>query len=126
MPYIVTTNGTMDDYKRPDTWAGSSQYDTKEDALKAACLIYLTHIEDYERWDDMDSADAESIVEERWADFLDAMEESNLFQGEYVPRTLTVTVSGGGGKTLSKDQKEELVRFKKNCQGVLDEKNKEN
>ena len=126
MTYIVTTNRTSDDYKRPDAWANSSQYDSKEDALKAACLIYLDHIENYELWDDMNSEDAESIVEERWMEFLDSMEESDLFQGEYVPRTLTVTVSGGGGKTLSKDQKEELVRFKKNCQGVLDEKNKEN
>jgi hypothetical protein len=115
MTYNVITTSTCDDYKRPDVYTGTSRYDTKEDAYKAACLAYLEEINMMERWDELSESEVSALLDGNWVDFLNSMENSDLFVGEYVPRTLTVSVSGGGSKELSSDQKERLTTYLKKC-----------
>ena len=121
MSYNVTTTTTCDDYKRPDVYTGTARYDTEEDAYKAACLEYLEEIDNMERWDELVESEVSALLDGKWVDFLNAMDDSDLFVGEYVPRTLTVEVSGSSSKVLSADQQERLTTYLKKCGEIAED-----
>jgi len=102
--FIVTATHTDDDYKRPYVSSETAMASTREDAIVRAVEFYLDRLDDGYAFDYCNPAEFSNIIDQHrnnskalFSALYDYFERDpeGLFTGEYVPETLSVTISEG-------------------------------
>lgn len=90
MSYTVTTLKRPDDYKRKSVSQNVRVFADKESAWRCAAYFFLCYIE--HSLSDFDIEDLQLLLEGKWEEFVQVMNEHQYFTGEYVDRWADVTV----------------------------------
>jgi hypothetical protein len=105
--YVVTSTSTSDDYKRPYTSTETKTALTQEDASAVAAYMYLERVQEYGLLDYDEvtlkelksiTSGADLLVPDKVCDFFETNDQ--LFQGEYVPTTFSVSVESRTSTTV--------------------------
>jgi hypothetical protein len=114
--FIVTATHTDDDYKRPYVSSETAMASTREDAIVRAVEFYLDRLDEGYAFDYCNPAEFSNIIKQHrnnsqalFSALYDYFERDpeGLFTGEFVPETLSVTISEGDH--IPVDQKPILV-----------------